>query len=242
MHTAEDTAERTARAIGDLPANFMLDSATYDTGNSLGFDGVDFYVVGRGGALGDVSAGVVAAAFVFFNPAMIHERWERGIQVMAPSHAALAFAGCLHAWSQNHLPSGVDYARLAELTGKVVATASPAGAPLFAGWLTLPEPTEARALALHRINALRELRGALHGGAVLAAGLDPRVALLIKTPFMAAIFGWEEPHPDVGLAKDAWGAAEAATNRAMSRVFAALDAAEQAELIRLLDAAHQGVH
>jgi len=240
--TANGTAERTARAIGDLPANFMLDSATYDTGNSLGFDGVDFYVVGRGGALGSVSAGVVAAAFVFFNPAMIEERWERGTRVMTPGEAALAFAGCLHTWSQNHLPSGVDYARLAELTGKVIAAASPAGAPLFAGWLALPEPEEPSALAMHRINALRELRGALHGGAVLAAGLDPRVALLIKTPFMAAIFGWEEPHPEVGLGKNAWDAAEAATNRAMARVFGALDAAEQADLIELLDAVHQGVH
>ncbi|MGD0084070.1 MAG: hypothetical protein ABSD78_12855 [Acidimicrobiales bacterium] len=240
--TALDTAERTAKAIGDLPANFMLDSATYDTGNSLGFDGVDFYVVGRGAALGQVSGGVVAAAFVFFNPAMIQERWERGIRVMDAAGAARAFAGCLHSWSQKHLPAGVDYARLAELTGKVIAAASPAGAPLFAGWLALPEPEEPSALAMHRINALRELRGALHGGAVLAAGLDPRVALLIKTPFMAAIFGWEEPHPEVGLGKNAWDAAEAATNRAMARVFGALDAAEQADLIELLDAVHQGVH
>jgi len=220
----------------------MLDSATYDTGNSLGFDGVDFYVVGRGGALGSVSAGVVAAAFVFFNPAMIQDRWERGTRVMAPGEAALAFAGCLRAWSQIHLPSTVNYDRLAELTGKVVGAASPAGAPLFAGWLTLPEPEDPKALALHRVYALRELRGAMHGGAILAAGLDPRVALLIKTPFMAAIFGWEEPHPDVCLAKDAWEAAEAATNRAMNRVFAALDTNEQAELIALLDAVHQAVH
>ena len=46
----------------------MTDPATYAYGAELGFEGMDFYVAGRGGALGDVPADVVAAAFVFFAP------------------------------------------------------------------------------------------------------------------------------------------------------------------------------
>ena len=47
-------AEASGPAIVGLPAGFMLDGATYVRGGELGFDGIDFYVVGRGGALGEV--------------------------------------------------------------------------------------------------------------------------------------------------------------------------------------------
>lgn len=238
----DDLAARTAKAIGDLPANFMLDAATYEYGNALGFDGLDFYHCGRGGCLGDVDAGVVAAAFVFFNPDDVRTRWENGRKVMAPPAASREFAGCLYRWSAEHLDPSPDYARLAHLLGTVVERASPAGAPLFAGWRTLPEPSDPRELTMHRLNALRELRGALHGACVLAAGLDPLVAVLVKTPFMATIFGWPEPYPEVELARDRWAEAEAATNRAMGTVLASLDEADRQELAELLDQVHSGIH
>lgn len=238
----DELARRTAKPISDLPSNFMLDSATYDHGNSLGFDGLDFYVCGRGGSLGDVDAGVVAACFVFFNPIMIRERWERGAAVMPPQKAAQEFASCLHGWSIEHLDPSIDYARLAEILGVVLATTSTAGAPLLAGWMTLPEPSEPIELAMHRLNALRELRGAMHGAAVVSQGLDPLIALLVKTPFMAGIFGWDEPYPDVELAKDAWADAEIATDRAMGHLFKGLAETEQSELVALLEATHSGVH
>lgn len=238
----DDLARRTAKAIGDLPSNFMLDSATYEHGNDLGFDGLDFYVRGRGGVLGEVDAGIVSAAFVFFNPVMVRERWERGAEILPAREAALEFAGCLHRWADEHLEEDIDYKSLADLLGQVVSAAGPAGAPLFAGWMDLPEPEEPAQLAMHRLNALRELRGAYHGAAVLTAGLDPLVALLIKTPFMAGIFGWQEPYPDIELARETWAEAEAATNRAMGRVLNILEEPDQERLASLLDKAHSGVH
>ena len=72
-------------------------------------------------------------------------------------------------------------------------TAPVAGAPLFAGWRALDEPEEIKALALHRLNALRELRGALHGAAVLTVGLAPLEAIVVRTPAMLSVFGWPEP-------------------------------------------------
>src|SRR5580658_8199242 len=105
-------AESSGPVIGGLPAGFMLDGATYERGGELGFDGIDFYVAGRGGALGEVSGSVVAAAFVFFHPPTIVERWERGRSVMAPGESASAFAGCLASWADAHLADGVDYGRL----------------------------------------------------------------------------------------------------------------------------------
>ncbi len=238
----DQLARRLAQPIRDLPSNFMIDSATYEHGNRIGLEGLDFYVYGRAGVLGEVDASVASAALVFFNPAMIRERWERGGRTMGPRKAATEFAGCLHRWSTEHLDDDLDFVRLAALLGQVEQAANPAGAPLFAGWRTLDEPAAPAELAMHRLNALRELRGALHSCAVLAAGLDPLVALLIRTPFMAGVFGWEEPYPDVELAKDAWSAAEAATDRAFGRRLKVLEKGQQEELATLLEQAHSAVH
>ncbi len=238
---AAQAARATTDAVAYLPAGFMLDGATYERGGELGFDGVDFYLAGRGGALGDVDGMVVAAAFVFFNPDTVVQGWERSRAVMARRAAAEAFAGCLHAWAEAHLPDEVDYPRLAELLGRINDGASPAGAPLFAAWKAVAEPQSPKALALQRLNVLRELRNALHGAAVLTFDLEPREALLIKTPFMAGVFGWVEPFPEVETRRPVWEQAEEATNQTVGRAYSVLDASELSELVDLLGTAHKGV-
>jgi len=194
-------------------------------------------VAGRGGALGDVDGTVVSAAFVFFHTPTVVERWDRARAVMAPARAATAFAGCLESWAAAHLDDGVDHEELAELERRLIAAASPSGAPLFAAWAARPEPEEPKALALHRMNVLRELRGAAHGAAVLGAGLRPLQALMVRTPMMAGLLGWPEPHPDPAPYKEAWAAAEGVTNRIVGRAFAALSPAERARLVELAAAA-----
>jgi hypothetical protein len=238
---ADDAARSTAEAVVGLPSLFMLDGATYAHGTGLGFEGVDFYFAGRGGLLGDVAGEVVAAALVFFNPATVVAAWDRSRPVMPRRQAVAAFAGCLPTWAAGHLAEGVDYGRLAALAGRVVGGASPAAAPLFAGWRALPEPGEPKALALHRLNALRELRGALHEAAVIAAGLEPLEAVLIRTPQMAGLFGWPEPHPEVAARRPLWEQAEAATNRLLGRVYGVLDDGELPEFVDLVGQAHAAV-
>jgi len=237
---AEEAARASAEVVSYLPAGFMLDGATYQRGGELGFDGVDFYTAGRGGALGDVDGMVVAAAFVFFNPQAIVEAWERTRPVMSRAETTAAFAGCLHSWARDHLPDEVDYPRLAELLGRIIAGASPSAAPLFAAWRSVAEPDDHKALALQRLNVMRELRGAVHGGSVLAFGLEPLEAVLIKTPFMAPVLGWAEPYPDVESGREAWARAEAATNAVMGRAYGVLDASELSELVDLAHSAHNG--
>ena len=51
--THVETAKAIARPIGDMGGAFMMDGATYARGAELGFSGIDFYVLGRGGVLGD---------------------------------------------------------------------------------------------------------------------------------------------------------------------------------------------
>lgn len=232
-------ARESAEAIGNLPAGFMLDGATYARGASLGFEGVDFYVAGRAGALGDVCGKVVAATFVFFNPVLVCEAWERTAKVMSRLDASREFARCLLSWADAHMPEdGADYERLAELAGRVAQSASPAGLALFSAWSELEEPSEPRQLALHRLNVLRELRGGLHGAAVVAAGLEPRAALMVRTPYMASLFGWSEPHPDPEPHRSKWEEVEAGTDHAVGQRLSVLTEDERAEFVELANAAY----
>lgn len=234
--TPEEAARASDRAVADIASKFMLDPTTYKRGAQLGYPGASFYFVGRGGALGDVSADVVSAAFVFFNPESVRQAWADGASAAPPPEAAVEFAKCGHAWAEEHMPDDIDLAHLSELCGKIVRGANPAGAPVFAGWRDLVEPSSVKALALHRLNALRELRGALHGAAVLSVGLDPAVAVAIKSPFMLPIFGWAEAPEVTTEATNTWQRAEDTTNLMLAPHFALLDETEREHLVDLANA------
>ena len=230
-----EAASASGDAIAGLGTHFMMDMNTYAYGGELGFEGIDFYIAGRGGALGEVPAAVVTAAFVFFEPGYVAESWARSEPVMSRRQAAEEFAGVAHRWADEHIGDDVDVARLAELAGRLGDAASVAAAPIFAGWRTLSEPASHRskALAIHRINGLRELRGALHGAAVLMQGISPHAAVARRTPYMLGIFGWQEPHPDKAEVRDAWDQAQAATERAVAPIFEALSPDEREEFVAL---------
>jgi hypothetical protein len=232
--TPEQAAHELREAVVRIPGGFMTDAATYARGGKLGFEGLDFYLAGRAGVLGDVHADVVVAALVFFAPQVVHEAWARSAAVMSRADAAREWAAVGHAWAIAHLPDEVDWQTVAALLGRIVHSAPVAGAPLFAGWRALDEPEVVKALALHRLNALRELRGALHGAAVLTVGLTPVEAVVVRTPSMLHAFGWSEPYPEPKPLHDRWGLAEARTDRMFGRSLAVLDDEERAELVEML--------
>ena len=153
---------------------------------------------------------------------------------MPRAQAAREWAAAGHAWATAHLPDEIDWNTVAALLGRVVQSAPVAGAPLFAGWRALEEPEDVKALALHRLNALRELRGALHGAAVLTVGLTPVEAIVVRTPTMLPVFGWPEPYPEPKPLHDRWSLAEARTDRMFGRNLAVLDDDERSELVALL--------
>jgi hypothetical protein len=234
--TPEQAAHESRNAIVHTTSGFMFDAGFYAHGASLGFDEIDIYFAGRGGLLGDVPADVVAAALVFFAPDKVAAAWERSSGVMSRREAALELAGQCHRWAIEHLGGDVDWNRCSELLGRIVASASVAGAPLFAGWRLLPEPDDPRALTLHRMNALRELRGGLHGAAVLTVGLTPLEAISVASPQLVGIFGYDEAIADTAPLAERWKLAEARTDRMAGRSYAVLDADERQELVDLLGA------
>jgi len=233
LHAA---AKETAQAMGDLGGSFMTDGATYVRGAELGFSGFDYYLLGRGGVLGETTADVVAAGFIFWNPEQVRARWEAGSGVMSPVAAATEWAATCAAFAEANLPDVEGLSRLGDLLTVVVNEASPANASLFAGWRSLPVPGSPKARVLHQINAMRELRGALHGGALLAAGVSPLQAVAYRAPQMAPIFGWDAESVVIDDdVKSQWKQAESGTNIAVGQVLAALNASERAEFVELLN-------
>lgn len=63
---ALDAARHTAQAVQDVGAKFMLDMDMYGEVAGLGYQGLGFYIAGRGGVLGDVEHVEVFEAMTFF--------------------------------------------------------------------------------------------------------------------------------------------------------------------------------
>ena len=231
-----EAAQASGDAVNGLGTHFMMDMATYVYGETLGYQGLDFYVAGRGGPLGDVPGSAVADAFVFFEPGYVAAAWDRTATVQPRRAAADEFAGVAHRWADAHVPDDFPALELAALAEQVAAAAPADGAPLFRAWRGLDEPGADRpkALAVHRVNGLRELRGALHGAAVLAQGITPHEAVARRTPYMLGAFGWQEPHPDRDPVKARWAEAQAATDAACAEAFAPLSPEDRARFVTLV--------
>jgi hypothetical protein len=232
--TPEQTAHELREAVVSVPGQVMTNPAVYARGAELGFDGADFYIAGRGGALGDVPAGVVAAALVFFEPNMVRAAWQRSASVMTRREAAEEWAAAFASGAPQILPEDRDWKLCTDLLGRVLDAALVAGAPIFAGWRALPEPDDLRPLAMHRLNAIRELRGALHGAAVLTVGLLPVEAIAVLTPRMLKVFGWPDEPIDPAPLQQRWALAEARTDRMLGRSLSVLDDTERGALVEML--------
>jgi hypothetical protein len=129
-----ETAAALKQPVGDLGMQFMLDPLTREAGKALGLRGRPLYYCGRGGALGDVSAEQVIAAFGFFAPDVVREHWEAGSAVMPASAVARVYAGMCNDWGRRNLGGKPGIERIAELLARVVESAEPTGLALFVGW------------------------------------------------------------------------------------------------------------
>lgn len=237
-----DAALAIDKPINRIGSRFMFDPATYADAAAHGFAGIDFYVAGRCGVLGDVDADVVTAALGFFEPATVRALWEQGCAAQSAARSAELFAEACAGWGRDHLGADLDYADLAELAGRVIAATDVAALPLFAGWRAMPVPDDPKGAAMHRLNVLRELRGGAHVVAVVAAGISPLDAVLSTGGAPnAALFGYPEPYPDAAHATGPLADAAAASNRMAARPLAALTDDELARFVELVVAAKAGL-
>jgi hypothetical protein len=238
--TPEQTAAALKKPIGDLGMQFMADPATREAGKALGLRGRPLYHLGRGGALGDVPAEIVVAAFAFFPPAVVIEHWNAARTVMSPPEGARFYAAQCNEWGRRNLTGLPGIERVLELLERVTDNAEGAGLPLFVGWRLLPRPDDVPGRLAQVLNVMREHRGSVHAGAVAAVGLGPLEANLAGSygTAVAKFFQWPEPYPDATPYKALWEQAEELTSGAAALPYGTLTAGERAELVSLLTEIH----
>src|SRR5215207_6714973 len=219
-----------APLAGEVGGAFYFMPATLARGKELGLDGLRFYVIGRGGVLGDVEAPVVVSAFGYFNPSMIHKLWTTAAQRVAPREAARAYLECARRVGRERLSELDGLDELCDAAERVIAAVDPAGLALFAGVRAEPLPDDPPARAMQLAVVLRELRGSTHLLAVVASGLSPRVAHHIRRPEMDEAFGWKEAPEVTQTERDQLAEADALTYRLLVPAFGAVDD-EQAEAL-----------
>lgn len=245
MADPRTTAVQTKAPIGLYGGGFMISREAKAVCDEYGLGPREFYFRGRCGVLGECDADVVTSVAAFFPAGHVRESWEGGRKLPVDQAVELYSRVCQE-WGRRKLGGHDGCARIAELLEKVVAAASPVGAPLFAGWRAVPLAGDPPARAVQLMHVVRELRGGLHTGAVLAAGLSPLEATLAAdhegTPFgprsgemIAKFFAWPEPYPrpDSGVVARR-AAAEEVTDDLMAQVFSVLNSDESDELIGLL--------
>lgn len=192
---------------------FYFAPETLAKGKEQGLDGFRFYVLGRGGVLGDVEPSVVSSAFAYFNPGLVAKIWSSAKETMAPRAAAALYNQCCADLGSAKLAGVEGLEAYNEAAEAVVAATDLAGLSLFAGWSAEPRSDEPAARAMQLIALLRELRGDAHIVALRASGLAAPVAHAIKRPDDVATFGWD-PAPAIDdEAMAARDAAEALTDQ-----------------------------
>ena len=223
--TNDELIATVAPLLSNVGASFYFTPETTARGSALGLDWVQWYVGGRGGAMGSPNAATVHAAFGYFNPVLVERQWNAAAAVMSPADIGLAHyeSAADHGRLQFATVDGLD--RFNDAAAQVVAACPDDGLPLFAGYRSLPTVDDSAGLAMQHIVLLREMRGSAHLAAVRAAGLDPKTAHIAKRPDAVKLFGWDPadiPHiDDVVLAKMA--EAETMTNAIVAPAFAVLD-------------------
>jgi hypothetical protein len=208
-------------------------------GAALGLGGYPwpFYMIGRGGVLGDVDADRVAAAMVFPSPGLVRSAWREGRALMTPQEGAVRFIGCAYDWAPNAIGGAPGLERATELMMELIPGLDYSESPLADGWRQMSIPAGLAEQAVWAINVLREHRGGVHAACVLAGGLPPVVAVMAtEGESMAQMYGWEGPYPPAEECKPRKEPVERATNEKVGESYRALDEAQLSELADLLEA------
>jgi hypothetical protein len=225
------TVQAVSGPINDLGAAFYFTPETLQRGKDLGMkNGYCWYVIGRGGVLGDVDAEVVGSAFAYFEPKLMHKLWGQGLAAMGARDASREYAECCRVWGRSVFADVKEAGPFADLATKVIAGTSSAGMALFAGWKaeSLGETNDPAGRAAMAFNVLRELRGCANLIAVIAVGMTPEEAHFTARGMNDfKLFGYtEDQAPKARKALRA--KAERITDQIEARAYEVLTAKEQA--------------
>lgn len=142
------------------------------------------YFASRSAPMGAVSAGVTAATFYNFNPAMIAKHIPRAWTLASVEDILTARLRVADLAIRRLLGGALADPELAELAGLARAAAdglAPDGRALYAGHANLPWPDEPHLVLWHAVTLLREYRGDGHVAVLLQSGLSGLEAIITHT-------------------------------------------------------------
>ncbi|MCD2197744.1 hypothetical protein LQ327_30675 [Actinomycetospora endophytica] len=198
------TVTRLARRLE--PLHSMIYFAP-EVGSELGELGITHpraqYFAQRSAAMGAVGAGVVAATYFNFNPALI-ARFVPGIWATASPADVLnarlrAADGALRRLLGDAVSSR-EAERASVLTRRATEACRPEDRTLYAAHADLPWPDEPHLVLWHAITLLREYRGDAHLHALLGGDLTGLEALIMHTATGKGFL------PEVAQATRGWSA------------------------------------
>ena len=234
--TTDELIANACPRIRDLGWAFYFDAATLARGEELGLDAVTFYMLGRGGVLGDCEGAVVASALGYFNPELVTALWDAGRAKLAPRQAGREYMACCQAFGRTKLTGLEGLGLYCDAAAAVVAAAEVPALSLFAAIAAEPLADDLPARAMQLTTVLRELRGSAHLVAVVASGLPASIAHAIQRPNDWGMFGWpgEAPTPTDDQ-RAALAAAEALTDTLVRPAYGVLDGSGADALVAGLD-------
>jgi hypothetical protein len=197
--TNDELVKEVCPIINNTGWAYYFAPETQAKGAELGLDGLEFYVIGRGGPLGDCDGLAVAAAFGYFNPATIVKAWNSAKAKVAPRAAGKIHLECCANFGRAKLAEIPGLAEFVIAADAVNEAANPDGLALYAAIRSEPLATDTAGRAMQLVSVLREFRGSAHLLAVRAVGLDSKTAHFVKRPNDIKMFGWSDadaPHID----------------------------------------------
>lgn len=212
---------------------FYFTPETQAKGAELGLNGMEFYVIGRGGPLGDCEGSAVAAAFGYFNPTTICKAWDSAKAKLAPRVAGKAHLDCSANLGRAKLAKVPHLAEFVIAADAVNEATNPDGLTLYAAVKAEPLATDTAGRAMQLVTILREFRGSAHLLAIRAVGLDTKTAHFAKRPNDIKLFGWSDddaPHIDETVHR-LMLEAETLTDRLVAPAYGVLDQSGCAALL-----------
>lgn len=240
MTTTSEYVQSASARISTLGAAFYFVPETVALGKEHGLDGFRFYVLGRGGVLGDVEPPVVGSAFGYWNPLLIDRIWKSAKERadVSPRECARLYLECSAAFGRETFADVAGLQAFCDAAQKVHGAVNPAGLALYAGYVDEPLVADLPGRAMQLVTILREFMGSAHLVAVLAVGLEPKVAHGVRRPEMWESFGYgDEPLPtDTGEVRGLLAEADALTQRLITPAYAVLSDTERDALQAGLEA------
>lgn len=234
--SAHDLADHRINRLG---AALLFDEHTLASAATEGLtDAAVLYAGGRAGAMGDVTAPVVQAAFCFFATSAVDDVWGQVLATRRPSELAATYARAMaDAARARWDPDAATTVH--EVGERLAASVELVGLPLFGAWRAMPRAEDAVGAAALTVMTLRELRGDVHVQAVAAVGVSALEAeLATRGPDWAGLHGWHPPYPDVAHVADRMAQAEATTSARMAAFHAVLDPSSRDRLGEALAVLH----